>query len=67
MALCKEKEKTAFYAEYQSVGAGANPEKRVSYGKQLKHLKVYDMEQVLAGSDGWNPIKNGNALVSIKR
>lgn len=63
----KEKEKTAFYAEYQSVGAGANPEKRVSYSKQLKHLKAYDMEQVLAGSDGWNPIKNGNSLVSIKR
>lgn len=63
----KSNEKTVFYAEYQSYGEGASPKTRVPYSTQLKNLKDYQIEDVLAGSDGWNPIKNGNALVSIKR
>ena len=63
----KEAEKTAFYAEYESTGEGANPKARVPYSHQLKNLKGYEMETVLAGDDGWNPVKNGDELLSIKR
>ena len=34
---------------------------------QLKDTEGYEIESVLAGTDGWNPIANGNALVNIKR
>lgn len=60
-------EKTAFYAEYQSRGAGANPQTRAPFSHQLHSLEGYAMEDVLAGKDGWNPMKNGNALLDIKR
>lgn len=50
-------EKTAFYAEYQSKGAGANPERRITWSKQLTEIeaKKYTIEQVLGGKDNWNP------------
>lgn len=50
-------EKTAFYAEYQSKGAGANPERRIRWSKQLTEIeaKKYTIEQVLGGKDNWNP------------
>ena len=60
-------EKTAFYAEYQNRGAGANPQTRAPFSHQLHSLEGYAMEDVLAGTDGWNPMKNGNALLNIKR
>lgn len=60
-------EKTAFYAEYQNRGAGANPQARALFSHQLHSLEGYAMEDVLAGTDGWNPMKNGNALLNIKR
>lgn len=63
----KENEKTAFYAEFQNKGEGAHPKARASFSHQLKTLKGYEMETVLAGTDGWNPVKNGNELLSIKR
>ncbi len=63
----KPAEKTVFYAEYQSKGEGANPKARVPYSHQLKDLNGYEMENVLAGDDGWNPVKNGNALLNIAR
>lgn len=63
----KNNEKTVFYAEYKSKGEGANPEKRVAYSKQLKNTEGYSIEEVLSGNDGWNPSKNGNALIDIKR
>lgn len=63
----KENEKTAFYAEYQSRGEGAAPGARAPFSHQLKNLKGYEMETVLAGTDGWNPVKNGNVLLDIKR
>ena len=62
-----EAEKTVFYAEYQSTGAGADTKQRAAFGRQLKNLKGMEMEQALAGSDGWNPLKEGNALLQIKR
>lgn len=62
-----EAEKTVTYAEYQSTGEGANPKQRASFSRQLKQLKGIEMERALAGSDGWNPLKEGNALLQIKR
>lgn len=63
----KEAERTVFYAEYGSTGAGAAPEKRAPFSRQLKDLEGYSMQEVLAGADGWNPVENGNALLDIKR
>ena len=63
----KEAEKTAFYAEYESTGEGANPKARVPFSHQLKNLKGYEIDSILIGEDGWNPVKNGNELLSIKR
>lgn len=61
-------EQTVYYAEYQSTGKGANPSARVKYSHQLTDISKYQPEQVLAGNDGWNPIKNGNALLTnVKR
>ncbi|WP_129618787.1 pectinesterase family protein [Bacteroides stercoris] len=63
----KENEKTAFYAEYESKGEGANPKARAAFSHRLKDLKGYEIETVLAGDDGWNPVRNGNTLLTIKR
>lgn len=61
-------EQTVYYAEYQSTGEGANPSARVKYSHQLADISKYQPEQVLAGNDGWNPIKNGTALLTnVKR
>lgn len=62
-----EAEKTVCYAEYESRGEGANPKARAAFSRQLKSPKGYEIETVLAGSDGWNPVKNGNRLVEVKR
>lgn len=63
----KENEKTAFYAEYNSKGEGANPDKRAEFSHQLKDLKGYEIESILIGTDGWNPVRNSNELLKIKR
>lgn len=63
-----ENEKTAYYAEYQSTGEGANAKARASFSHQLKgNIDKYQIEKVLAGTDGWNPVKNGNRPVEVKR
>lgn len=62
-----EAEQTVFYAEYRSTGDGARPESRAPFSRQLKSLDGYGMEAVLAGDDGWNPVKNGAGLVDVKR
>ena len=63
----KDNEKTVFYAEYESRGEGANPKARAAFSQQLKNLKGYEINAVLAGEDGWNPIENGNKLTTVKR
>lgn len=62
-----EAEKTVCYAEYESRGEGANLKARARFSRQLKSPKGYEIETVLAGNDGWNPVKNGNRLVEVKR
>lgn len=57
-ALFKEKEKTAFYAEYDNTGDGANPKARISWSKQLsvKEAKLYTLKNILGGTDNWSPL-----------
>lgn len=53
----KDAEKTVFYAEYGSKGEGAAPKQRALFSKQLKSDADYTVEKVLAGEDGWNPLR----------
>lgn len=50
---------TAFYAEYNNHGAGADTRQRVAWGRQLnaKDAQRFTLENVLEGWDGWNPNK----------
>lgn len=52
-----ENEKTARYSESGSTGPGANPEKRVTWSRQLTRVEAekITIESVLAGTDGWKP------------
>lgn len=63
----KEAEKTVFYAEYNSTGEGANPQARAKFSRQLKSSKGFEIEHVLSGTDGWNPVKNGTDLIKVVR
>jgi pectin methylesterase-like acyl-CoA thioesterase len=51
--------KTATYAEFESTGPGANPEKREPFSRQLtaEQAKGYEPDVFLRGSDGWEPKK----------
>lgn len=52
-----ENEKTAFFAEYDSKGAGAKTESRVKWMHQLsaEEARKFVAENFLKGKDGWNP------------
>lgn len=54
-----EREKTAYFAEYNSRGAGANAERRVKWARQLSkdEAKAFFAENFLKGADNWNPKK----------
>lgn len=54
----KHAEKTAFYAEYNCTGEGANTEQRVPWSHQLteKEAEKYAIENVLKGTDNWAPV-----------
>jgi pectinesterase len=56
-AMFPDKEKTAFYAEYQNKGAGATRAGRVAWSKQLTagEAKSYTIKNILGGNDHWNP------------
>jgi len=49
---------TAFYAEFQSSGPGADPSKRETHASQLtpQQADKFEPENFLRGSDGWNPV-----------
>lgn len=51
-----EAEKTTFYAEFNSKGAGANAVNRVSWSHQLtkQERKKYTTDNILKGKDNWN-------------
>jgi pectinesterase len=50
-------ELTARYAEYNSTGPGANPNRRAKWSKQLtkEEAEKVTVLSVLGGDDGWNP------------
>ncbi len=52
-----ENESTARYAEYNSLGPGANPTKRVPWSRQLSKEEAdkITIESVLGGTDKWKP------------
>ena len=52
-----DKEKTCFYAEFESQGKGANPDKRVEWSHQLtqKEMKKYTLEMIFKTSNNWRP------------
>lgn len=56
-----EREKTARYLEYNNTGPGAALEGRVPWSGVLDRevASAITRESVLAGQDGWNPIRNG--------
>ena len=55
-----ENEKTAYFAEYNSKGAGAKPASRAKWIHQLSkdESKQFETENFLKGDDGWNPKKS---------
>jgi pectinesterase len=48
---------TARFAEYNSTGPGANPDKRCKWSKQLtkEEAEKIIVKSVLGGNDAWNP------------
>lgn len=52
-----ESEKTAYFAEFNSRGAGAKSDSRVKWAHQLSknEAKVFRTENFLKGADNWNP------------
>ncbi|RZK28057.1 MAG: pectin esterase, partial [Hymenobacter sp.] len=50
-------ERTAYYAEYQSTGPGANPAARAKWSHQLtaKEAKRYTLKNIFGGESGWEP------------
>ena len=52
-----ENEKTSFYAEYKSTGAGGNSKERVKWSHQLKDkdLKKFTLEHIFGRHGSWDP------------
>lgn len=52
-----DKEKTAFYAEFQNSGPGSSTDSRVKWARVLspKEAKMYTVNNIFAGSDAWRP------------
>jgi polygalacturonase len=58
---------TAFYAEKESTGPGAQPEKRDPHAKQLtpEEEARFQPAAFLRGNDGWNPIESTPPSIKI--
>ncbi len=58
------KEKTAFYAEYESTGEGSSPAKRVTWAKQLpaKAVRQYTLKNIFSGKNAWIPVTSSSAF-----
>ena len=55
-----DNEKTAYYAEYNSKGSGANAAGRVKWSRQLskKEAEEYTLKNIFEGCGGWIPFLN---------
>ncbi len=55
-----ENERTAYFAEYNSTGAGAKTNERVKWMHQLSkdEAQKFEAANFLKGRDGWNPLKS---------
>ncbi|GEM_PF-62368 len=53
-----EAQQTAFYAEYENYGDGADISARVDWSRQLTEQQAaqYTPQKILAGNDHWNPL-----------
>lgn len=62
-----DREKTARYSEAGSTGAGAVSAARVPWARKLSEaeINVLTSENILAGTDGWNPKATGPQLFLI--
>jgi pectinesterase len=51
-----DNERTAYFAEYESIGPGANKAGRAAWAHQLTsaEIKTYTIKNILSGKDGWN-------------
>ena len=51
-----DNEKTAYFAEYESTGPGADKNGRAAWAHQLTSAenKTYTIKNILSGKDGWN-------------
>jgi len=56
-AMFPDKDKTAYYAEYDNRGPGAVTKDRVEWSHQLTaaEAKQYTVKNILGGDDHWNP------------
>jgi pectinesterase len=63
-----EREKTSRYAEYNNSGAGVSVQARVKWSRQLTKAEAQrvTVKNVLAGSDGWNPLTRSRASAAGK-
>jgi len=52
-------EQTTFYAEYGSMGSGANTKDRVRWARELTEIDLmnFTREKVLGGADNWDPLR----------
>jgi PelA/Pel-15E family pectate lyase len=57
-----EREKTAYFAEFQSKGPGANAANRVKWACQLTESEAgqFSTEAFLKGNDGWDPKRSSD-------
>jgi pectinesterase len=57
-AMFPDKDKTAYYAEYENTGPGSSVKNRVPWSKQLTdtEAKLYTIKNILGGTDNWNPL-----------
>jgi pectinesterase len=58
-SLFPDKEKTAFYAEYDNSGGGSAIKDRVIWSKQLSATEAqhYTINNILSGTDHWEPAR----------
>lgn len=60
-----ERELTSFYAEFGNTGEGAATEHRAKFGHILTDADAYTIENILKGSDNWNPAEAADKATMV--